>query len=181
MSQTTDIKLHGLSETLRYMKSYEKEAYKTIQRDLKTIATPIAVKVGQGFPSKAMTRWKGTGRYNGTARNKSGFPKYSQAAAVKSVKPAQSAGKKKAGVHPILRLEQKDAGGAVFDSAGSKSSNRFVKNLDTYGEIKGSSQVGAYRSRVLFPATQGELPAVQLQLKVVLDQVNRYFAKAINS
>jgi hypothetical protein len=42
----TDLQFYGINETLRYLKEYEKDLYKTLRKDLVAKAQPLAQLVG---------------------------------------------------------------------------------------------------------------------------------------
>jgi hypothetical protein len=82
----------------------------------------------------------------------------------RSVKPIVYSGNKFVGRNVgILRLQQMNAGGQVFDGAGTAMANpagdRFIKNLDKRSRVKSSGD--GFRSRVMFPVTKKNLPMIE--------------------
>jgi hypothetical protein len=97
------------------------------------------------------------------------------------VRPKVQARKPRNGVYNILRVQQMQAGGAVFDSAGSRKNNLFIRNLDTYSPVVGRSVVGRIRSRVLFKAVDKNKPMIEVVVRDVVDVTDRIVQNNINS
>lgn len=160
----------GLKDLLADLRKFDRDLYKEVANVLKTSAQPVANAVGAEFPSEApLERWHQTGRV-GKAR----LPGYDGAKARRGVKPVVYSGNKFVGKNVgILRLQQMDAGGAVFDGAGSKMGNprgeNFIKNLDKYTPTK--SKGNGKRSRVMFPATARHLPMVEQSVAQAINTV----------
>lgn len=170
-----DIEVYGLREALRAMRDYEPELYKQITGTLKERSAPLARKVGQKFPEKPLGRWHTGNERLGKVR----LPGYSAEKARGGVKPTVVLKKPSRNQYGILRLEQRDAGGAVYDSAGSKSATRFVTNLDKRLTVK--SKRGRTRSRVLYPATMAERDEIERIVEQAIEITNGYVQKAIVS
>jgi hypothetical protein len=138
----------GLNDTLRALKLFEPELYAKLRKDLVTDATPLANEVGSKFPNKPLKWWKESGRA-GNAR----MPGYNATRAQTKVKPIAGTGREHSKGRVILRLQQMDGGGQVFDTAGGmRAKSQFVQNLDKHSRVK--SRGGRFRSRILFPFTK---------------------------
>jgi hypothetical protein len=169
---TFDIEIVGLQTLLSDLRKYDKDLYKFVATKLKTAAQPLANKVGAAFPAQApLERWHETGR-----QGKSRLPGYSGSKARRGVKPIVYSGSnrfvgKNVG---ILRIQQMDAGGAVFDGAGSAMANpkgnRFIANLDKRSAVK--SRGNGKRSRVMFTATMKGLPDIRDAVAQAIDELN---------
>lgn len=170
-----NIDITGLSETLKSLREYEPDMYKTIVANLKNSAAPLAREVGSRFPDKPLERWHDEGDRRGKAR----MPAYITAKVRGGVKPAFSAGRRAVGREVgILRLEQRDAGGQVFDTAGSQNAGaRFVKNLDKHRVI--GSRGNGFRSRVLFPATKAKMPMIEQNVRIAIEQTNKMVSERL--
>lgn len=161
-----DIKIDAtmLKSLMDDLRSYDKDLYKEVSKALVTSASPIAAAVGSAFPGKPpLDNWHSTNRRKGTAR----LPGYNAAnvrKGVKAVVPRQK-GFKGARFRTvgILRLEQKNAGGQVYDIAGSMMANdageRFVANLDKH--LRTKSKGDGWRSRIMYPFTKKNMPLVE--------------------
>lgn len=164
------IDITGLSETLRSLRDFEPEMYKTIIKNLKVSAEPLAREVGSRFPTKPLSQWHD----EGGRRGKSRMPAYNPSKVRGGVKVGFSLGGRVAVGREvgILRLEQRDAGGQVFDTAGSQSAGAgFVKNLDKHRAIK--SRGGGFRSRILFPVTKSKMPMIEQSVRIAIEQTNK--------
>lgn len=163
--------LKGLLNDLRY---YDKDLYKEATKALETSAQPIATAVGTAFPGKSpLSNWHTTNRRVGVAR----LPGYNAAnvrRGVKPVVPRPKSYKQGFGSVPIMRLEQKNAAGSIFDTAGSAMANvkggRFITNLDKGGRTK--SKGDGFRSRIMYPFTKRNLPLVEKSLALTIKAQN---------
>lgn len=176
------IEVVGVAKAIKELRNLEPTVYRRLVRDLKTSARPLAKAVGLEFPDEPLVNWEGDGQ-----RDRKGFPTYNSSLARNRVIPSVSTSKKKdANQYGILRIQQMDAGGAVYDSSGSKvaasrrtNGGRFVMNLDK--RLRTKSTKGKTRSRVLYPAVEKHLPLI---LPAIQDSVRRTEAevqKTINS
>jgi hypothetical protein len=151
----------GLKDLLADLRKYDKDLYKEVATSLKDAAQPLATKVGAAFPAKPpLEYWHTTKSRRGKAR----MPGYQGDLARRSVKPIVYSGNKFVGRNVgILRLQQMNAGGQVFDGAGTAMANpagdRFIKNLDKRSRVKSSGD--GFRSRVMFPVTKKNLPMIE--------------------
>jgi hypothetical protein len=180
MSARVQMKVVGISEALRHMREYEKDLYTEVTRQLRTSAQPLAQEVGGDFPERALTNW--TGKQPTRRRKKKGkpFPGYEAASARGGVKPKVGIGKVVNGERSIVRIQQMTAGGAVLDGAGSRTSNIFVKNLDTYAPTKGTSKRGITRSRVMYGAVKKRMPMVETVVANAIDRTDKMVQQAIS-
>ena len=175
----TDLQFYGINETLRYLKEYEKDLYKTLRKDLVAKAQPLAQLVGSRFPDQPLSNWLRTGERRGKAR----MPPYMVGKAKAGVKPISGTGSSRGKGQVILRIEQKNAGAQVYDSAGrgnyETSGSTFIKNLDTKSVIK--SKRGKNRSRIMFGAVKGNQKMIEEDVISVIKKVDAFTTKAINA
>lgn len=179
------VDVYGVRETLAELRKYEKETYKTITNDLKLSAQPAADAVGRQFPDEPLANWHTSGGRKGKAR----LPEYNSASARKRVKVAVSTSKPRGNSeHGLIRLQQSDAGGQVYDSAGSVTAGgqgsmatagqKFVSNLDKH--LKTKSRQGRTRSRVMYPATKKNLPLIEKAVEVSIRKIDGEVQKRLN-
>ena len=175
----TDLQFYGINETLRYLKEYEKDLYKTLRKDLVAKAQPLAQLVGSRFPDQPLSNWLRTGERRGKAR----MPPYMVGKAKAGVKPISGTGSSRGKGQVILRIEQKNAGAQVYDSAGrgnyETSGSTFIKNLDTKSATK--SKRGKTRSRMMFGAVKGNQKMIEEDVVDVIKKVDAFTTKAINA
>jgi len=175
----TNLKFYGINETLRYLKDYEKDLYKTLRKDLVTKAQPLSRLVGSRFPDKPLSNWHSSGDRRGAAR----MPPYMVGKAKAGVKPIAGTGSSRGKGQVILRIQQKDAGAQVYDSAGrgnyETSGSTFINNLDSKSSKK--SNRGTTRSRIMFGAVKGNQKMIEQDVLEVIKKVDAYTTKAINA
>jgi len=170
----TDMRVYGVKETLNELRKFDRELFNDLRQQLKTTATPLAKAVGADFPDSPLSNW------NGAGRTVNGFPRYSGSKAKKGVRvaPVRTSRRNPA----ILRIEQKDAAGAVFDGAGSKVPTPagvvFARNLDSKTPSK--SAKGRTRSRVMFPSTKDNLPKIERSVSDALALIEQQTQRRIN-
>jgi len=179
------MEVYGVRETLAELRKYEREAYVTIEKDLKISAKPAADAVGREFPDEPLMNWHTSGGRKGKAR----LPEYNGASAKSKVRVAVST-KKPTGIgeHGLVRLQQSDAGGQIYDTAGSvtggargsgaSAGQKFVANLDKHLKVK--TRKGKYRSRVMYPATEKHLPLVEKAVEVSIRKIDGEVQKRLN-
>ena len=183
-----EIKFYGISETLFYLKEYEKDLYTALRKDLVGKATPLAQLVGSKFPDEPLRNWHTSG---GRLTSASRLPPYMGAKAQSSVKPKAGTGSARGGTRAsvILRIQQMDGGGQVYDSAGSKTEGKrgasatqgqkFIANLEKRKALKSTGN--KTRSRILFGAVKGNQAMIEQDVLEVVTKINGYTTKAINA
>lgn len=184
----TQIQFYGISGTLHYLKNYEADLYKTLRKDLVMKAQPLAQLVGSKFPDEPLRNWHTSG---GRLRTESRLPPYLGAKAQTKVKPKAGSGSIRGGTRAstILRIQQDDAGGSVYDIAGSvtagargasaSAGQKFIVNLDKHKRIKSSGDGG--RSRILYGAIKANEKMIEEDVLQIIRQVDAYTTKAIMS
>jgi hypothetical protein len=146
------IEVHGLKNLLGELRKFEPELYKTIRDDLLMGANDLVQAVGADFPQQPLKNWHSTGGRKGKSR----LPAYDASKARKGIKAVVPTSGRKSG---ILRIEQRDAGGQVYDAAGGKSISRFVQNLDKKGNTR--SKPPKPRSRLMFTSVADHIKLVE--------------------
>ena len=180
------VDVYGVRETLAELRKYEKETFIRISSDLKSSANPAATAVGRAFPDEPLMNWHTSG---GRLSSKSRLPPYNGSSAKSKVKVAVST-KKPRGLnqHGLIRLQQMDAGGQVYDSAGSKTKaargasasagQKFIANLDKRSVIQSSGE--KYRSRIMYPFTKKNLPLIEKAIEVSIRKIDGEVQKRLN-
>jgi len=179
------VDVYGVRETLAELRKYERETFNRISSDLKTSAKPAAVAVGRAFPDEPLLNWHTSG---GRLSSKSRLPPYNGASAKSKVRVAIST-KKPTGIgqHGLIRLQQMDAGGQVYDSAGSKTKaargasasagQKFISNLDKRSL---QSTGNKYRSRIMYPFTEKNLPLIEKAIEISIRKIDGEVQKRLN-
>jgi hypothetical protein len=178
---TIRFEVYGVKDAVRELRDYDRQMYDRIINDLKSSAQPLATKVGSQFPDQPFRRinnWHSEGNRRGDSK----MPPYNSGKARAGVKPSISTSNRKSatGQVGILRLQQMDAGGQIYDSAGSGSkasrkdpvaSGWFIRNLDKPWKTK--SRRGKWRSRVLYPAMEQNMDMVEEKIKLSIEKTNK--------
>jgi hypothetical protein len=91
--------------------------------------------------------------------------------------------------HGLIRIQQMDAGGQVYDSAGSvtkggqgsmaTAGQKFVSNLDKHLRIK-SKGGGNTRSRIMYPFTEKNLPLIEKAIEISIRKIDGEVQKRLN-
>ena len=180
------VEVYGVRETLAELRKYERETFNRISSDLKTSAKPAAIAVGRSFPDEPLLNWHTSG---GRLASKSRLPPYNGASAKSKVRVAIST-KKPTGIgqHGLIRLQQMDAGGQVYDSAGSKTKaargasasagQKFISNLDKRAKQQSSGE--KYRSRIMYPFTEKNLPLIEKAIEISIRKIDGEVQKRLN-
>jgi len=176
----SEIKFYGINETLFYLKNYEKELFDEFKKKLADAAQPLADLVGSRFPTKSpLENWHSSGGRVGVKR----LPAYRASTKTVQAKSGGFVRKTAKGGQGILRIQQMDGGGQVYDSAGigtyeSKSST-LIDNLDKH--LKTKSKRGTTRSRILYGAVKANQHLVEEAIIKVVKEVDGYTTKRINA
>jgi hypothetical protein len=176
------IEVYGVREAIAYLQEFEPKAYRKIASQIRVAVKPVADKVGSEFPEEPLDQWHTTGGRKGKSR----MPPYIGASARSKVRPVVSTRQRKRGnEHGIVRLQQFDGGGQVYDSAGSVTAassdtmgGRFIQNLDKHLTTK--SVQGRTRSRVMYPAAKKYLPEIIDKVQKIIDDFGGEVQKNIN-
>lgn len=167
------IELVGINETLRDLKSYDKEQYFKMRARLAKSAQPLATLVGSHYPVQPLKNWHRTGGRKGPAK----IPPYNSNARTK-VKAVAGTGTNRGRGSTILRIQQGDGAGMIYDSAKNSSMKSFIPNLDKRSRIDSGAKT---RSRVLFGVTKGATPMIEglvaKELVVINNEFNGKLAK----
>jgi hypothetical protein len=170
MAQVT-LHIDGVKAVLQELYYLDRTLHRQITATLRTEAKPLVDEASRAFPADPLTRWTVN---EGAKRSAGGFPSYNPSSARRGVR-SKVGGRRnqRTGEWPILRLQQTDAGGAVYDMSGRSTGgkNSFVPNLEG---INGNA------SRVMWPAVEKGLPLIERLLQAAIDlasaEVTRRFA-----
>ena len=174
----SEIQFSGINETLFYLKNYEKELFNEFKKKLGDAAKPLADLVGSQFPtSTPLKNWHTTGGRKGKSR----LPPYNANAARTRVKAISGGTTRRnaSGGRGILRIQQNDAGGQVYDSAGrgtyESPNSTFITNLD--GKFIPRVET---RSRVMFKAVKDNQNMVEAAVIEIVKEVDELTTRRIN-
>jgi len=144
-----------LARVGKYLRQTEPDLYKQIATQLRDGGRVVAANVARTIKQHRLTRWHKEGR-----RGPSDLPGFAIGRAQAGVKPIVSpTGRRRGSTINILRIQQMDGGGAVFDSAGNKNQTTFSMNLDYYSPVKAGR--GKIRSRSIYKGTKDAMPMIE--------------------
>jgi hypothetical protein len=162
-----------LARVGKYLKKTEPDVYKEIASQLRSGGRIVAANVAQNIKQPRLTRWHKEGR-----RGPSNLPGFAIGRAQAGVKPAVSpTGRRRGSTVTLLRIQQMDAGGAVFDSAGNKTQNLFSTNLDGNSSIKAGK--GKIRSRSIYKGTKNAMPLIENNVAIAISIAEKKISDAI--
>lgn len=171
MAQVT-LQLEGVKAVLQELYYLDRTLYRQITSDLRTDAQPLVEMASSAFPDAPLSRWTIS---QGESRTKNGFPSYNPALARAGVRSKVGGRRNRTtNTWPILRLQQTDAGGAVYDMSGRATSgkNSFVPNL---------SNAEGRASRLMWPAVEKGLPFISGVLQASLDRASAEVTKRLGA
>ena len=172
-----DIKIDAimLKQLMDDLRNYDKDLYKEVEKALKVSAQPIATAVGAKFPGKPpLANWH-TGNRRRGEKKLPGYNAMNVRRGVKAVVPRQKGYRgAKFRTVGILRLQQMNGAGQIYDIAGSKFANpkgeRFINNLDKH--LRTKSRGDGWRSRIMYPFTKQNMPLVEKSVATTIKAQN---------
>ena len=160
MTATASVEIVGAKEAIKALGKIDKDLRKQFNADAKQIAQPLVSLASSKYPDTPLS---GMNR-NWTQGNKKLFP-YTKTKAVKGLKVKFSTRRNDANV---IYVTQSDPGAVVLETAGRGRATLLSENL------------AARTSRVLWPAADQSLPAIQEQLRALVLRVISTVNKGMN-
>lgn len=161
------IEVQGVAETMRTLAKFDPELRKAVVKDMKAAARPLEAAARANIPAAPLSNWGNWPTGRGT---------YDPSQVKKGIKVAFRSGGVKGfdkTTFPLLTLRQTNAQGAIYEMAGRKFPGRksegkargraMVQKLDSFGSA----------SRTLWPAVERGLPAVEKNLRDVIDSISK--------
>jgi hypothetical protein len=179
-----DVNIFGVKSTLEYLRRFEPDAFKAVQKQMRTTAQPVVKQVRGQFPanpgvvrSNGVRQWAIYGhdkkKKQRSPRGESGytFPRYDITEVRRGVKAKVGGRKNKStNSYPILRIIQDDGAGQIFDLAAEGHSNAGRKFV---GMLPGSS------SRVMWRSVKRWMPSVRKDIEQTLKIVEKQYSDRI--
>lgn len=139
------VEVRGLQDTLRELRKFNPDLLKELKKDLTKQAQPIFTEAARRLPDVAAPNWGSKGR-TGYSRNRAARGYKVSIRASKRVKNMN-------GSMAVINLTQTNAGGAIWDQAGSRGNYsppvqrgaQFVRQLD---RSSGNAQRGLWPASV---------------------------------
>ena len=160
MSLETTAEITGLKQALSELSKLDKSARFKAAAKIKASSPAMLEEGRKQFPADI-----GISVIHGWGRSKKGRLAYDKTAVDKGVQIMVGGRARGQGITPLVTLVQKDAAGALFSQAGTKSITPFTKLLtNTFGK----PQRGLWRSRA-FIAQQGTADIMKAVDEVIAD------------
>ena len=147
------VRVRGVQETLRDLRTLEPTLYKATMRTIKRAAKPLQSAAQGALPASAPLSGFAHGGRTG----------WSRSAARVSV---NTGGRKSGGTWTLVKVRLNGAAGSLFDMAGRGSSGDTPQGAALVENL--TSRYGA-ASRAMWPAAEHQLPTVQRQVVAAID------------
>jgi hypothetical protein len=180
------IAAHGVESTIAYLRRFEREAFKEIQKDLKNAAQPLVNEVASSFPDQP---WKGRTvnwtKYGRTQRGRkpagasgASFPRYQVAKVRRGVSADTGSSRRRTdGRYNILRIKQTNAAGSIYDLAQkTRTQGKFKKSFVDH--LK-SNQQGKPNSRIMHPVVNKNKHKIMKDVNKIVKGVEKRFSAEI--
>lgn len=179
------IAAYGVQSTLAYLRRFERDAYKDIQKELKVASKPLTKIVSDSFPTSPWQSSKGVNwtKYGRTARgrkpnNEAGatFPRYQIAKVRRGVSAdAGSSRRRTDGSYNILRIKQSNAAGSIYDMAKKSRSTQHRSFVDNLNKAK----KGKPNSRIMHPVVEKNKHLIMKDVNKIMEKVEARFSAQI--
>lgn len=164
MANKDVIVLTGISETIKALDEFDKDAVKRFNNVVASELNTAKTKAKGFIPASAMSGWtaKDVIKPGKNVRGGAGFPPFDQGKVVKGIRTTRKQGKARKGDYTTSAgaLIQQDAAGAIFEIAGRKGAKgQFVRNLDRFGKA----------SRGIWRAVDEERQGIERRVEAALN------------
>lgn len=158
--------VEGVRETLRELGKVDKSLRRAVGKQIRSAAAPLQAGARSKLPDSPLSNWT-TGRYA-----------YDAGAARSGVIIKLGGGRGPSGgggvigsasVIPLVTMQQKNAGGAVYDMAGRRSSGKSPQGRAFIAGLNRSGQA----SRSMWPAAEEQRPAVEKAVVAAIRDMER--------
>lgn len=149
-------RIEGMDRTLRDLKRFDVELHNQIIDDIRTVMNGAVALIKAKYPTVAMRGWSSKPAVKPIPKR--AFPHYNKAEVDQGIEVivGKKSGKSKR-TYKVAAVRQMNAGGAVYDMAGSSGktgagrSAQFISNLTANG---------GRASRVMWPAVRAKQPEI---------------------
>ncbi len=183
------VAVHGVDSTIQYLQRFDRNLFNDIRKDLVRSSRPIVQQVRREFPKDPWKASRGVEwtKYGRTERGRkhpaasgASFPRYDVKQVRREVKAdAGSKRRRYDGTYTILRINQMNAAGSIYDLAKNQKTlqpdrGSFVKNLN-------KAKRGQPNSRVMYPTVIKALPLVISDINRILAKIEKMYSAQIAS
>lgn len=152
-------RVEGGAATLKALRQFNPKLRRATDRKIRRAADPLRRAVQARLPGVALSGWT-TGRYA-----------YAGSSARAGVKVRIGGkGRRSKTTWPLVTLQQRDAGGSVFDMAGRRSRGRTPQGVAFIANL--NARFGT-ASRSMWPAAEQNLGPVRAQVVAAIDEASK--------
>lgn len=157
--------IRGMQKTLRELRKFNPDLLKELKKDLTKQARPIFAATAARMPEVAASQWGSRGRIG-----------YSRSRAIGGLKVSVRAAKRVEGMrgsYASINLYQANAGGAIWDQAGSRGKYKPPRQRGiAFNEALTRS--GGYKAqRGLWPSVVARRSEIEMNFRLSIDRTAR--------
>lgn len=169
------IVLTGISETIKALDEFDKDAVKRFNAVVSSELNTAKTKAKGFIPASAMSGWKAKDVVNPhkDVRGGAGFPPFDQGKVLSGIRTTRKQGRARRSDYTTSAgaLIQQDAAGAIFEIAGRKGAkNQFVQNLNRFGKA----------SRGIWRAVDEERQGIERRVEAALETAKMILSRHFN-
>lgn len=175
MTEKNVIVLTGISETIKALDEFDKDAVKRFNAVVTSELNTAKTKAKGFIPASAMSGWKSKDVItpHKDVRGGAGFPPFDQGKIVSGIRTTRKQGRARKGDYTTSAgaLIQQDAAGAIFEIAGRKGAkNQFVQNLNRFSKA----------SRGIWRAVDEERQGIERRVEAALEAAKATLSRHFN-
>lgn len=176
----TSIRIEGVESTIKELRKTDTAIYNETIKSIKTEMVRAQGVARAGYPIKPLSNWRSGELKRPTAsRSKKPFPPYDVRAARASVEVIVGKKSSKSKTSwKVAALRQKDAGGVVFDMAGSATGGKGKSGPVFIGLMNANF---SRASRVMWPAVKLSQPAIVKSIDTATKKAATYLNAALSN
>ena len=163
MARAGEVK--GLQQTLRELRKFNPDLVKELKKDLTKQAQPIFAATAARMPEVAASHWGSKGRTG-----------YSRSRAIGGLKVSVRAAKRVKGMtgsYASINLTQSNAGGAIWDQAGSRGKYKPPRQRGIAFNEALTRSSGYKAQRGLWPSVVARRSEIEMNFRLSIDRTSR--------
>jgi hypothetical protein len=157
--------IRGMQQTLRELRKFNPDLLKELKKDLTKQAQPIFADTAARMPEVAASQWGSKGRTG-----------YSRARAIRGMKVSVRAAKRVKGIrgsYASINLTQSNAGGAIWDQAGSRGNYQPPRQRGLAFNAALTRSTGRGAQRGLWPSVVARRSEIEMNFRLSIDRTAR--------
>jgi hypothetical protein len=157
--------IRGMQQTLRELRKFNPDLLKELKKDLTKQAQPIFTATAARMPEVAASHWGSKGRTG-----------YSRARAAGGLKVSIRAAKRVKGIrgsYASINLTQSNAGGAIWDQAGSRGKYQPPRQRGIAFDAALNRSTGRKAQRGLWPSVVAQRSKIEMNFRLSIDRTAR--------